>query len=169
MSSQQILLKGYGAKLPWQGDRGIYLPLYNTPAYPGGFTNQITYISIDSTGNAQDFGDSTFSGSSRAGFSGDGRAISGGGGGSQNQDVIEYFAISSTGNASDFGDLTHGDRSNVSGCSDGERGVFGGGAPTSRDEIIDYIIVFQHAIRLAENSRHFGRHTNCYLFERSNS
>ena len=136
MSSQQILLKGYGAKVPWQGNRGIYLPLYD-----GSFTDQITYITIDSTGNASDFGDSTFAGSSRAGFSGDGRAISGGGGGSSNQDVIEYFAISSTGNASDFGDLTHGDRANLSGCSDGERGVFGGGAPTSRDEIIDYITI----------------------------
>jgi len=86
----------------------------------GGSKNNIDYITITSTGNAQDFGDLTHALSQMAGISSgtNERAVFAGGayGGSGNYNYIDYVTISSTGNASDFGDLTLG-RLDLGGCA----------------------------------------------------
>ena len=70
------------------------------------YQNNITYITIASTGNATDFGDLTVGRNSLSGAAGNDRAVFMGGyasGGYSN--VIDYVTITSTGNATDFGDL----------------------------------------------------------------
>ena len=71
-------------------------------------TNVIDYITISTTGNAQDFGDLTvqcikwcfWCGSATRGV------IAGGGVPPSTNNTIEFITIASTGNAQDFGDLT---------------------------------------------------------------
>jgi len=76
----------------------------------GGFepanSNAIDYITIATTGNAQDFGDLFLARSYVSGLSNSIRGIFGGGSISPNySNTIDYVTIQSTGNATDFGDL----------------------------------------------------------------
>ena len=64
--------------------------------------NNIEYITIATTGNATDFGDSTFSGGYRCATSSPTRAVEFQSSGS----IIDYVEIMTTGNAVDFGDQT---------------------------------------------------------------
>ncbi len=67
----------------------------------------IDYVTIDTAGNATDFGDPpSGQGNSTSATSNATRGVMGGGGSSDNQ--ISYITIANTGNASDFGDLTVG-------------------------------------------------------------
>jgi hypothetical protein len=67
----------------------------------------IDYVTIDTTGNATDFGDPpSGQGNSTSATSNATRGVMGGGGSSE--DTISYITIANTGNASDFGDLTVG-------------------------------------------------------------
>jgi len=115
--------------------RGIFAGGRNpTPATT--FFNVIEYITISSTGNAQDFGDLSVGKQRLSACSSSTRGVFGGGStttpASTQFNTIEYITISSTGNAQDFGDLSVG-KFNLSACSSSTRGVFGGGldaAPT---------------------------------------
>lgn len=71
-----------------------------------GRQNIIDYITIQTTGNATDFGDLTVVRYYVAGCSDASRAVFGGGRSSTNLDVLDYITIDTTGNATDFGDLT---------------------------------------------------------------
>lgn len=98
------------------------------------------YITISTTGNAQNFGDLTVA---RNQFASAASSIRGlfAGGAPGNSDVIDYITIASAGNAIDFGNtsVTRGDSKGVSSST---RGVFGGGfttGPTSASNVIDYV------------------------------
>ena len=99
----------------------------------------IDYVTIESTGNAIDFGDLT-----RAFYGGAcGSATRGfwfGGSPSPGTNTIEYVEFAVTANAVDFGDLTAVIQYSPSGVSDKTRGIRLGGAnaPTSAIDIIDY-------------------------------
>ena len=84
------------------GPRGTY------PDDPA--SNVIEYITINSTGNATDFGDLTEAWGTQAAVSSgtDDRGVFGGGSsaGTALTNQMEYVTISSTGNSTDFGDLT---------------------------------------------------------------
>ena len=72
-------------------------------------SNTIEYITIASTGNAQDFGDLTQARYGQGGCSNSIRGTFSGGtiyGPDTQLNTIEYITIASTGNAQDFGDLT---------------------------------------------------------------
>ena len=69
-------------------------------------TNIIDYVTIDTTGNATDFGDRTSVSKQNAGLNNAGRGVFAGG----NVNIIDYIAIDTTGNATDFGDLLQIDR-----------------------------------------------------------
>jgi hypothetical protein len=123
------------------------------------YFNIIDYVTIASTGNAQDFGDLTLT---RSDIGGTGcaspvRGIFGGGYTPTAVNVIDYVTISSLGNASDFGDLTIV-RSNLGVCSNATRGLFGGGLQPSIINTIDYIIIstLGNAVKFGEltTSRH---------------
>ena len=107
--------------------------------------NIINFVTIASTGNAQDFGDLTSSDGRRnpAGASNNTRGLFAGGivvGTPTNVDsnIIDYITIASIGNAIDFGDLTSS-RFTTAGCSNATRGVFGGGDAPTKSNVIDYI------------------------------
>ena len=110
------------------GARGIFVAGNNAVGVP---LNVIDYITIDSTGNATDFGDlNVLSRGQNGGLAGGRRGVIGGihqGDGIQFTDNISYITTSSTGNASDFGDLTQA-RAGLGAFSSGTRGCFGGGA-----------------------------------------
>jgi len=133
------------------GSRGIAAGGYNV--------NSIAYITIATTGNADDFGDLVYNRyyMATAGdqYNESTRGVWAGGDTADSKDTIDYVTISSTGNASDFGDLDVG-RYAFKGCaSSAGRGVFMGGygpqAPTYAYDIIDYI-----TLASTGNSTDFG-------------
>ena len=108
--------------------RGVFHSAYQYPASPN-FMNVIQYVTIATTGNTTDFGDS-LTGGYGAGGASPTRGVSGGGysanaptgesGGFT--DVIDFIEISTTGNAKDFGDLSVAKR-HVKGDSNGHGGL----------------------------------------------
>ena len=125
-SSQLEIYNGYEwtgvlATSPFQqtgGTRGLFAG----GSVPGGVTDAIDFINVDSTGDALDFGNI---GTARRGVAQLGsrtRGIMAGGRVPGDINTIEFVTIASTGNASDFGDLTitshHG-----TGLSNATRGI----------------------------------------------
>ena len=102
----------------YYGGRGLHIGGNNSPV------DIIGYFTINSTGNAQDFGDLTVARLGGAAASNETRSVTGGGQGYT--DVIDYVTVASTGNATDFGELNDA-RGYISACSNGVRGVWGGG------------------------------------------
>lgn len=103
--------------------------------------NQIQYITIDTVGNAFNFGDSTTTG--QKGFGGGSnntRGVFAGGSDGSNLNIIDYITIATLGNATDFGDLTVARRGNVS-TSNTTRMVMAGGYISATTNIIDYITI----------------------------
>lgn len=134
--------------LTFYGNRGLF-----GGGTTGSVINVIDYVAIDTTGNAQDFGDLSIAKERGTGFSGGGRGVFGGGRNTSldETNVIDYVTISTTGNATDFGDLTVA-RHGLSGLSDNIYGVFGGGYNGSaHTNILDYI-----TIDTAGNATDFG-------------
>jgi len=101
--------------------RGLFFPGLTNPGTPS-FYNRINYITIASTGNAQDFGDVITATRGGSTMSNSNRALFAGGGTPSNQNIINFFTISTTGDATDFGDLTAASRS-VSALSDSHGGL----------------------------------------------
>jgi len=106
------------------------------------YSNIIDYVTIASTGNAQDFGDLTAVRNSLGAGQSPTRAVFGGGYGGSDSNTIDYVTIASTGNASNFGALTSARRS-TAGCSNSTRAVFFGGENSSNTyiDIIDYVTI----------------------------
>ena len=104
--------------------------------------NLIEFITISTTGNAQDFGDLTDARGAIFGCSSHVRGVfAGGNDGSNNVNTIDFVNIETTGDAKDFGDLSVV-AYNGSGASNSTRGVFAlGNAPTYTDSI-DFITIF---------------------------
>ena len=103
--------------------------------------NVISYITIDTTGNATDFGDLTLSRSSAGACSSTTRAIWGGGNAASVSNVIDYVTILSTGNATDFGDLTSTAWGNA-GCSNSTRGLINlGYTGSAYSSSINYVTI----------------------------
>ena len=102
----------------------------------GNFQNSISYVTIASTGNAQEFGSLTETFFGGSGLSNATRGLIAGGynpgspqAASSSINVIQSISIASGGKTSDFGDLgsTHEARYNVGSCTDCVRGIFAGG------------------------------------------
>ena len=107
------------------GTRGIILAAEGPS---GGNTDTIEYITIETLGNTQDFGNLVYS--RRGGTSNCASRVRGllGGGytGPSDTDGIDFITFSSTGNATDFSNLTSNTHSG-SACSTNVRGLFTGG------------------------------------------
>ena len=89
--------------------------------------NTIDYITIQSTGNAVDFGDATQAVVTQAGgLNSPTRGVFAGGYTPTQVNTIEYITFSTLGNAADFGDLTHTVR-RPGGGSNAVRGIIAGG------------------------------------------
>jgi len=122
----------------WHGGRGS-----------GGWSNarnNIQYLVTATLGNATDWGDLTFSGSTYScTCSIDAARIVQMAGAAQSdyRDEIEYYTTASAGNASDFGDLNHG-RSGQATTGNGTRAISGGGynpSGTTLTREVDYITI----------------------------
>jgi len=102
----------------------------------------IDFVTIQTLGNAIDFGNLTDGLNANAGFASSTRGISSGGyndaGSSSN--IIQYVTIATTGNATDFGDLTAA-RYATTGCASATRGLTAGGVDGGSNNIIDYITI----------------------------
>ena len=85
----------------------------------------ISYITIASTGNATDFGDTTVKTQNMQGWGSSTRGFFAGGLSPGYRQNIDYVTVSETGNAFDFGDLSN----NFQGAalSNEVRGIYGGG------------------------------------------
>ena len=107
--------------------RGILAGAY-LPSSPNA-TNVIQFLTIATTGNAQDFGDLTDSRHSPSGTSNGVRAVFMGGDhlSPAADNTIDFITIASTGNATDFGDLGSFSIGSGGATSDKIRGVFGTG------------------------------------------
>ena len=128
--------------------RGIITAMEN-PGWPSSNSNRIDFVTIASTGNANDFGDLYF-GTRECGSCASptrGVVFSGTPSGSN---VIQYFTISTQGNSADFGDLTTvGQRGK--GGSNAVRGLFSIGLTPSVTTAVDFI-----AIATLGNAKDFG-------------
>ena len=108
---------------------------------PSGSANTaIQYVTIASTGNAQDFGEKidTKSHGTTAGNSIRNLLFEGQNGGNS----IEYITIATRGNTTDFGDMTLGDRYSATSNSSSTRACIGGGWNNSSPavhNVIDYV------------------------------
>ncbi len=140
----------------WYGNTGLWAGGKQTG---GSLTNVIDYVSIDTTGNAADFGDMVASRDWTCGLSDSHRGLWGGGalqGSPQYANEIDYVVISTSGDASDFGDLTQR-RGSPTSASNTTRGLWAGGygdgspVPTSGSDYIDYV-----TIAILGNATDFG-------------
>jgi len=73
--------------------------------HTGSDLNTIDYVTIASTGNATDFGDTSTNRRGMSGANNNLRGVFAGGYGGGTLNEIVYVTIASTGNTSDFGDL----------------------------------------------------------------
>jgi len=140
----------------FSGTSGMQLPVGPTE-YRGGrgrgvfgggspsYVNILNFITIATTGNAEDFGDMTTGHQSRASFASSTRGIwAGGYVPSGTSTAIDYVTISSKGGASDFGD-TSISRQNCMGTSDSTRGIYAGSryspAAVNNSNLIEFITI----------------------------
>jgi hypothetical protein len=117
--------------------QGYFVPPSGTTEQRGrgrgvisGNGNTLEYIQIDTQGNAQDFGDLTYTTSSySASCASSTRGLIAGGFVSPNTglNTINAITISTTGNAIDFGDIPQTAIYGMGGCSSSTRGLFAGG------------------------------------------
>ena len=127
-------------------------------------TDRIDFINVDTTGNATDFGDISFSRRNLKSTSDRTRMIFTGGytsGPAVVYNTLEFVTMASTGDVTDFGDLTQA-RSRHSGFASSTRGFAAGGmsspSPTTPSEVIDYV-----TIQSTGNAVDFGNMTSARL------
>ena len=120
-----------------------------------GNVDLIQYITIATTGNASNFGDTSHSSFFKAaGSSDDTRAVyAQGTGGSSGGRQIEYITVATTGNATDFGNLTGSNARSTACCGDGTKSVWGGGyeSTVGNSNVMDYV-----TIQTTGNAQDFG-------------
>jgi hypothetical protein len=106
-----------------------------------GGTNVSTtdFITISSTGNAQDFGNLTQSRAAIQGASSNIRGVFGGGATPTRVNTIEYITIASEGNGIDFGDLITSATAAQGTLSSQTRGVFALGSTPTSVNTMEYI------------------------------
>ena len=106
----------------------------------GSYQDNIDFVTIGTTGNAQDFGNLTKGRGIAAGLSSAIRGLIAGGQNPGTTASIDLISVTSGGNAVDFGDCTIAKYGRGS-TTDCIRGVFAGGAgpSSSRTNIIDYV------------------------------
>jgi hypothetical protein len=151
-------LNTYGPS-PYSAASGSVTPAAARALFAGSDTssNVIQYITIASTGNAIDFGDTTIAHRDTPGACGSAtRGVWAGGAPSGVTNVIDYVTFATIGNATDFGDLTLS-RFGLAGANSSTRGVFaGGGAPDGGGGYFKYNNIDYITIASVGNATDFG-------------
>ena len=130
----------YGTSSCSNQTRGIFAGGYAVPDGPSSTLDTIDYITIASTGDANDFGNLTVAGYYFTACASSTRGVflqrrSGyGGGGYTYHNTIDYVTISTQGNAADFGDATATGSSNCA-ASNSIRGILAGNENGTVDTI----------------------------------
>ena len=141
-----------GGNWPSQANGPTPRGLFSGGLTSAGRVNVIQYISIATTGNAQDFGDLTVARGFTAGCSSSTRSITAGGqSGGDASDIkneIDFVTFATLGNATDFGDLLAVTQF-FGGLSNSTRGVFAGNQ--SENNVMQYITIASEG-----NSQDFG-------------
>ena len=114
------------------------------------------FVTIASTGNAVDFGDTLSAIYSQRSCSNPTRMVMGGGASPGATNVIQYVTIATTGNFIDFGDLTLA-RSNLLSCGNATRGFWIAGGSTTN--IIDFLTT-----TTLGNAADFGDTVNGFIY-----
>ena len=104
--------------------RGVFAISAHPFSSPYPPVNNIEYITISTEGNAQDFGDLSFTRKEGASASNATRGLFFGGNDPSAQNIIDYITITSLGDAIDFGDCISGCNL-ASACSSPTRAIFG--------------------------------------------
>jgi len=141
----------------WYGSRAVMMA-GNLPASASA-SNTIDYVTVDTTGDATDFGDLNVSRQDSSSTSNGTRGLNTG---KDSDTSIDYITIASTGNAQDFGDLSVG--RGVAAASNGTLAIFSGGwGASGRSNVIDTV-----TIATTGNATDFGdltiarsAHTSC--------
>ena len=122
--------------------RGIYIGIDVSPVMDGtgAIVQRTEYVTIDSRGNSEEFGELSVKRSANSGCSSSTRGLSMGGLTPSISDVIDYCTIATLGNFIDFGNLTVARRGG-GGCSSSTRGLMGGGTTPSNLNTIDYVTI----------------------------
>ena len=102
--------------------------------------NILDFITIATTGNAQDFGDMFESGNVTASGSSSTRGINAGGGENGNSNTISFITIATKCNTENFGDLTEA-IGNASGTTNQTRFIRAGGRTPSLTDVIDFVTI----------------------------
>ena len=138
------------------------------PTSPLTIQNIIEFITIDTQGNAQDFGDLALSLRATSGASSGTRAVFAGGYNAspiaynQGSNQISFITIASEGNATDFGDLSA--TSYATSVSNSVRGVFGAGPNSpSHTNVLEFV-----TISTTGNASDFGDMTTKVMFTSQN-
>ena len=104
-------------------------------------TNIIQYVTIQTKGDAIEFGSLITGRGSHTACSNSTRGlIAGGQTPNPNLNSIEYVTIASTGNGTDFGDLNNA-VDYLGSCASATRGVFGGGQTPTKLDVIEYVTI----------------------------
>ena len=107
--------------------------------------NVIQYVTIQTLGNAETFGELEKNRSSHTCCSNATRGlIAGGQTPSPNLNSIEFVTIASTGNSQDFGDISHVSTNGVDylgSCASSTRGIFAGGQTPTKIKTIGYVTI----------------------------
>ena len=152
----------YGMAPAGSNTRGLFAGGWQAPGSPAAIAamQQINYVTMQSLGDSQDFGDLVQGARYAAGFSSPTRAIWAGGrtddsAPATNKNVIQYVTIASLGSATDFGDLTYGGSGGAYGtkavCSSTRGCIAGGVVSSAYKNNIEYV-----TISSLGNSQDFG-------------
>ena len=141
-----IAQNAYGYSAPSDATDAL-TPAASRGAWSGGANssnarvNTIDYISISTTGNASDFGDTSVAHDGGAAASSSTRGvIQLGDTNTGRTNVLEYVTIASTGNTTDFGDTSQ-TRSSIAANANSTIGVFYGGTTGSATARMDSITI----------------------------
>ena len=120
-----LTVKRYALSALSNGPRGVWANGQNNTQDPSVYKDIMDYVTIASTGNATDFGDTTYKGRAIWCAANDTRGLIGGGNEQTNR--IEYITIANTGNASDFGDMLDSLYGYIAASASTTRAVYTGG------------------------------------------
>ena len=112
--------------------RGLFTNRRTFPSPVNSYFNEIDFVTIASTGDAQDFGDSTVTNGYNRALSSETRSL---GLAFSSINTINYVTIASTGDAVDFGDQS-GVLEGGAACASSTRGVLAGGGNIQRMDFI---------------------------------
>ena len=148
-----LTLARYQTSACSSGTRGVYIGgATGAPNYTD--QNTMDYVTIATTGNATDFGDTLLAVERTASTSDGTRGVIGGGSSAGYKNTIQYITIASAGNATDFGDLTQ-----VMGwgsaMNDATRSIINKGQSVSATASMEYVTT-----QTTGNATDFGDHAN---------